>query len=233
MNDKDTKHSKICFRNLSFERKLEYLWDYYKFHLLGIIIVLALMIGSLLIWHENSKPVLLNGYLLNTNWGDEQAQKLLEEYASYGNYPLKEYNAYFNASVFIDTSIKDQMSTVAYTKVMSDLDMKEIDFFFCNQEMFNYFGEKEAFGDLEKSMPANLQERFQDKLISVKLYDEEGNVIGTYAAGINISDSPVLASMQKEHILYEESQIFFTVPYNSQRLEKVWEFLEFLYYQQS
>lgn len=229
MKDKDTQFSKICFRELSPQGKLEYLWDYYKFHLLGILILFAFIIGSILIWHQNSKPVLLNGYLLNADWGDEQAQELLQKYASFEGYNLDEYNAYFNSSVFIDTSIKDQMSTVAYTKVMSDLDVKEIDFFFCNDEMFDYFGKRETFLDLEKSMPQDIYQRFHSRLITTDILDGDGNVTDTYIAGIDISDSPVLQKLQQEKNLYEDGTIYFAVPYNSQHLDQVWNFLTFLY----
>ncbi len=230
MKDKDTIHSKICFRRLSFGEKLEYLWDYYKFHLFGFLLLLALIIGSILIWFDNSKPTLLNGYLLNTDWGDNQTQKLLEEYASFGTYNSDNYNAHFNCSVYIDTTIKDQMSTVAYTKVMTDLDMKEIDFFFCNQEMFDYFGEREIFLNLETSIPKDLYQRFQNQLIMIEILDDGGNVTNSYAAGIDISNSPVLQRLQQqERNLYEDGTIYFTIPYNSERLEQVWNFLEFLY----
>lgn len=229
MKDKDTQFSKICFRELSAQKKLEYLWDYYKFHLLGILLLLGFLLGSILIWQQNSKPVLLNGYLLNANWGDEQAQKLLQEYASFEGYNLDDYNAYFNSSVFIDTSIKDQMSTVAYTKVMSDLDVKEIDFFFCNDEMFDYFGERETFLDLQKSMPQTLYQRFQNQMCTTDIIDEDGNVTYTYISGIDISDSPVLQKLQQEKTLYEDGTIYFAIPYNSQRLDQVWNYLEFLY----
>ena len=229
MNDKDTQYSKICFKKLTKAEKLEYIWDYYKFHLLGILFLLSLFIGSFFIWQQNSKPVLLNSYLLNTDWGDQQAQKLLEEYASFHSYDLKNYNAYFNSSVFIDTKIKDQMSTVAYTKVMSDLDVKKTDFYFCNRETFDYFGERETFLNLETAMPKELLEQFQHQLLTVNTYDEHGNVSSSYVAGIDISNSPVLLKAQAERKLYEDGNVYFTVPYNSERLDEVWKFLEFLY----
>ncbi|MBQ2802055.1 MAG: hypothetical protein IJF03_11805 [Lachnospiraceae bacterium] len=231
MKDNDTQYSKICFWELSKERKLEYIWDYYKFHILGILLLLALLIGSILIWQQNSKPTLINGYLLNTDWGDEQAQELLEKYAAFHSYDLENYNAYFNSSVYIDTSIKDQMSTVAYTKVMSDLDVKETDFYFCNQEMFDYFGQRETFLNLEAAMPQELYERFENQLITATIVDENGNETNGYVAGIDISDSPVLARLQQERKIYEDGTVYFTVPYNSERLEEVWKFLEFLYFE--
>ena len=229
MEDKDTAFSKICFKELTFERKLEYLWDYYKFHFLSALVILALLIGSFFIWQENSKPVILNGYLLNTNWGDDLAAELLKDFADAKGYDLDQGNAYFNSSVYIDADIKDQMSTVAYTKVMTDLDMKEIDFFFCNQEMFQYFGEKETFLDLSQNMPEEFLNKFQDKLVTTDIYDENGTVINTYIAGIDISDAPVLAKMQEERKLYEDSPVLLTIPYNTVRLDKVMEFIQFLY----
>ena len=230
MEDKDTVFSKICFRELSFERKLEYLWDYYKFHFLGILLLLFLLIGGIFTWQEKSKPDLLNGYLLNTNWGDDTAQELLKDFADKKGYDLDEYNAYFNSSVFIDTAIQDQMSTVAYTKVMTDLDMKEIDFFFCNQEMFDYIGQRETFINLETAMPADLYQRFEKQLVTTNIYDDNGNVVDTYVTAIDISDSPVLMKLQQNRAMYDDGAIYFSVPYNSQRLEQVWIFLEFLYY---
>ena len=229
MENKDTTFSKISFKELSFEKKLEYLWDYYKFHFLGILLILALLIGSILIWKQNSKPDILNGYLLNTNWGDDMAKELLKDFADAKGYDLDQGNAYFNSSVFIDTDIKDQMSTVAYTKVMTDLDMKEIDFFFCNQEMFEYFGEKETFLNLTEHLPEEFLSKFQDKLVTTHIYDENGNVIDTYVAAIDINDSPVLLKMQEERKLYDDSQALLTIPYNTTRLDKVMEFISFLY----
>lgn len=229
MKDKDSSFSKISFKELSFERKLEYLWDYYKFHFLGGLFVLLLLIGSILIWQENSKPDILNGYLLNSNWGDDLAKELLEDFVDAKGYDLEQGNAYFNSSVFIDTDIKDQMSTVAYTKVMTDLDMKEIDFFFCNQEMFEYFGEKETFLNLTQNLPTDMLDKFQNNLVTTNIYDENGNVTDTYVAGIDISDAPVLLKMQEERKLYEDGQVFLTIPYNTTHLDTVIEFIEFLY----
>lgn len=229
MKDKDTTFSKICFKELSFQGKLEYFWDYYKFHFFGALLVFALLIGSILIWQENSKPDILNGYLLNTNWGDDLAEELLKDFADARGYDLEQGNAYFNSSVYIDTDIKDQMSTVAYTKVMTDLDMKETDFFFCSQEMFDYFGEKGIFLNLTENLPEEFLNKYHDKLLTTDIYDENGNVTATYIAAIDISDAPVLVKMQQERALYEDSPVLLTIPYNTTRLEKVMEFIEFLY----
>lgn len=229
MKDKDTAHSKICFRELSAEKKLEYFWDYYRFHFFGILILLVFIIGSLLIFRQNSKPDILNGYLLNTNWGDDLAKELLKEFADAKGYDLEKGNAYFNSSVFIDTNTKDQMSTVAYTKVMTDLDMKEIDFFFCNQEMFDYFGQKETFLNLNENLPQEFLDKFGDKLVSTTVYGENGTVLNTYDAAIDISDSPVLAKMQEKRKLYDENTILLSIPYNTTRLDRTLEFIEFLY----
>ena len=61
--------------------------------------------------------------------------------------------------------------------------------------------------------------------------DENGNETNGYVAGIDISDSPVLARLQQERKIYEDGTVYFTVPYNSERLEEVWKFLEFLYFE--
>ena len=229
MKDNTTKLSKIKFKELSFQGKLEYFWDYYKFHFGGAILFLLLLIGGIFAWMEDAKPDILNGYLLNSNWGDDKAFLLLQEYADKKGYDLKEGNAYFNSSVYIDVQLKDQMSSVAYTKVMSDLDMKEIDFFFCNEEMVQYFGEKEAFVNLSEALPEEFLNQFEGKLLTTNTYDEEGNITDTYIAGIDISNSPVLTSLEKDRKLYEDSPVILTIPYNTMRLERVQEFILFLY----
>lgn len=229
MKDTDTQFSKICFKKLSPQRKLEYLWDYYKFHLFAILALSTIIISSIFILRQNAKPTLLNGYLLNADWGDEQAKELLQEYAACRGYNLDEYNAYFNSSVFIDTAIKDQMSTVAYTKVMSDFDVKKIDFFFCNREMLDYFGEREIFLNLENAMPQNLYQRFEKQMITTDALNATQNNTPAYACGIDISNSPVLKRLQQQKNMYEDQSVFLAVPYNSQHPEQVWDFLQFLY----
>ena len=229
MQDNTTKFSKIKFLELSFQGKIEHLWDYYKFHFGGALLLILLLIGGIFAWMEDAKPDILNGYLLNSNWGDDQASLLLQEYAGKKGYDLEEGNAYFNSSVYIDVQLKDQMSSVAYTKVMSDLDMKEIDFFFCNQEMFQYFGEKEAFLDLSEALPKDFLNQFDGRLLTTNSYDENGNITDTYIAGIDISESPVLLSMEQETKIYEDSPVILAIPYNTVRLERVMEFITFLY----
>lgn len=227
--DKDQELSKISFQKLSWNDKLEYLWDYYKFHVLGIIFVLALVIAGIFYLKEDSKPDILNGYLLNSNWGDDKAQELLQEFAAAQGYDLEKGNAYFNSSVYIDVQLQDQMSSVAYTKVMSDLDMKRTDFYFCNEEMFDYFGEKEAFLNLETAVSSELLEKYKERLITTTTYDEDGNVLKTYVAGIDVSDAPVLERMQQDGRIYEDGKIIFSIPYNTVRLERAMEFLDFLF----
>lgn len=227
--DKDQELSKISFQKLSWNDKLEYLWDYYKFHVLGIIFVLALVIAGIFYLKEDSKTDILNGYLLNSNWGDDKAQELLQEFAAAQGYDLEKGNAYFNSSVYIDVQLQDQMSSVAYTKVMSDLDMKRTDFYFCNEEMFDYFGEKEAFLNLETAVSSELLEKYKERLITTTTYDEDGNVLKTYVAGIDVSDAPVLERMQQDGRIYEDGKIIFSIPYNTVRLERAMEFLDFLF----
>lgn len=229
MLDNTTKFSKIKFRELSLQGKLEHLWEYYRFHFGGALLLILLLIGGIFAWIEDAKPDILNGYLLNSNWGDEQAFLLLQKYADAKGYDLGEGNAYFNSSVYIDVRLKDQMSSVAYTKVMSDLDMKEIDFFFCNEEMFQYFGEKEAFLNLSEALPKDFLQQFENKLLTTNTYDENGTIVDTYIAGIDISDSPVLLAMEKDRNIYEDSPIILSIPYNTMRSKRVMEFISFLY----
>lgn len=228
--EKDLEMSKVSFKQLSNAQKLEYIWDYYKFHLLTVLFILFLVIAGIFYLRLDARPDILNGYLLNSNWGDDKAQELLQAFADANGYDLEKGNAYFNSSVYIDVQLKDQMSSVAYTKVMSDLDMKRTDFYFCNQEMFDYFGEKEAFLNLETALSEDTLNKYQDRLITTTTYNEDGSVAETYAAGIDISDSPVLATMQQEGKIYEDGTIIFSIPYNTTRLDTSLEFLEFLFY---
>ncbi len=209
-------------------KKLSYLWDYYRFHIIAGVFVLILIIAGICFSMQNNKPIFLNGYFLNADWGDELAGKMLEDYANSKNCDLTQYKAYFNSSVYIDTELKDQMSSVAYTKVMSEFDMKRVDFFFANQTIFDYFGPKEAFLDLEKNLPNDLLEKCQDNLIKTQQYDENNKVVGDYVAGIDVSNTKKLKEYEKSRKMYEDSPVIFSVAYNTIRLEEVIDFLRWL-----
>lgn len=209
-------------------KKLSYLWDYYRFHIIAGVFVLILIIAGICFSMQNNKPIFLNGYFLNADWGDELAGKMLEDYANSKNCDLTQYKAYFNSSIYIDTELKDQMSSVAYTKVMSEFDMKRVDFFFANQTIFDYFGPKEAFLDLEKNLPNDLLEKYQDNLIKTQQYDENNKVVGEYVAGIDVSNTKKLKEYEKSRKMYEDSPVIFSVAYNTSRLEEVIDFLRWL-----
>ena len=220
---KDKKNAKQTIK-----KKLSYFWDYYRFHMFAGIFVLILAVAGICFSVQNNKPVFLNGYFLNSNWGDDLSRKMLEDYASFKGCDLDKHKAYFNSSVYIDTQLKDQMSSVAYTKVMSEFDMKRVDFFFANQTIFDYFGPKEAFLDLEKNLPNDLLEKYQDNLIKTQQYDENDKVVGEYVAGIDVSNTKKLKEYEKSRKMYEDSPVIFSVAYNTIRLEEVMDFLRWL-----
>lgn len=212
----------------TLHKKLSYVWDYYRFHIIAGVFILILVIAGICFSVQNNKPTFLNGYFLNANWGDDLAGKMLEDYAVSKNCDLSKHKAYFNSSVYIDTELKDQMSSVAYTKVMSEFDMKRVDFFFSNQITFDYFGPKEAFLDLGKNLPEDLLKKYQDRLIMTKHYNEDDEVIGEYVAGIDVSNTKKIKDYEQSRKMYEDSPVIFSVAYNTIRLEEVMDFLRWL-----
>lgn len=177
------------FRALPWKKKMTYIWDYYRFHLLFGIIGSVAMISLVSNWINYRKP-LLDIIMVNNGVFEEAEEQSENEnhllgfdtfLVDYG-YDVEKDTVYVDSSLYF-TNSADDYDTAQVLAVMLASGGKDV--FFATEEVYSAYAEDGAVMDLETILPQDLLLEYEDCLVYTKLH---GNG-DTYPCGIRLRDN--------------------------------------------
>lgn len=171
-------------RKGTWKQKTEYIWEYYKVHII-VICFFAFLIFSYLYSVITEKQILLNGIFLNTVTYDA-VEELKEEYIKENSINTKKYDIAFEAGwnysleAVGESALNNSHTSqiIAVRTVAGDLD-----FVIGNSSVMESFSYGEYFCDLREVLSEEEIERFYPYFLYVD------NMAETVPVLINISDS--------------------------------------------
>ena len=170
---------KTDFKALSKKQKVGYIWDYYRWHILIAIVVIAFA-GSLIHHYATYKESVLDIIMINCNYAYTNDTPGLEEYCDMIDInPEKE-------TVAVDVSLTFSEADTYSTNYYSDqsltlkLSVGGGDILFCNENVFMEYATAHSFTDLSTVLTEEELAEWSDSLIYVT--DEETNY--EYPCGI-------------------------------------------------
>lgn len=163
--DEFKEERKAVLKDGSFKQKLAYFWDYYKWHTIGTIAAVAMVISLVYnITHQRDEAlyvaVLNSANLLQDNSFTDQFM----EYA--GINPDTE-------SVTLDTSMDisfTEMTDIivgSMEKMMAYLAAAQLDIIIAGDELYEHYANEETFLDLRNVLTEEQLERYQSDLYYV------------------------------------------------------------------
>ena len=186
-------------RQMGFKAKLEYIWEYYKLLLAGIV-VFFFIVGSILnAWVFNPNPQTA----LFIQWSsDFMPHEELDFFADLLTEHLVEdgVNETVIATMFFDNPDDPQMMMAMVTQRMAMLAAGELDIFVQNAEQLATTAEQGMIMPIDDLL-VEIRENHPMILSSVEerviysLYDPSDDGGEIRAMGIDISDSPLLENM--------------------------------------
>ncbi len=217
--------------HMSFKEKIGYIWEYYKLHMLVGLFILFFL-GAIGTGIYNST--------FDTRRYQQNFQVITEDFAHAMGYDGKK------DQIFVETMIggfgdaagpaADTDPTAAldpnnmsdpmgdYTTVMKMtalISARELDVVICDQEAFEYYGEKMgAFYDLSTLLPEDLAAQTKDRAVSLTLA-ETGQ---TVTAGIDITDT-----WFAEDVDLTMEPAYLCVVSNSQRTDAALDLIRYIY----
>ena len=209
--------AKPDFKNMSTGKKLEYVWDYYRFHILGTI-VLVIVFGSIIHHYATIKTAVLDMIFLNA-YSAENENDPFEEFLLEQGYDPNEYEVYLTTSLgFLLTEDDYQADYTTLQALSAMFSTGEVDVFATPPQVFveyapagymtdlsTVFTEDELAAYSDKIVYATLEETgetspFAFNLNGCRWLNDYGYYAGDYYMAITAnSDSPELT---KEFILY-------------------------------
>jgi hypothetical protein len=164
-------------KNLHGFRKIEYIFDYYKWYFVGAIVAVVVIAAfAHMIWDGNRPYRLRVCAVLNTDdscqdWFDSFEEKLTADGKS----------GAFKAILGLNFNESDQYSYVEEAEVMAYVDSKRFDVAVCNEDLYRFLLAESACLTLDTALPADMADELMasGKLLydSANLQEDiEGNV---------------------------------------------------------
>lgn len=198
---------KAILAPMSKKERMAYIWDYYKFHIIGSITAIILLI-SLISSMGDKKEEYLNMTIMGKGI-DSEGVALVQEKLTNKLVKDKEKEEVFVETLTYDPLSQDEISRAGIQKMTAQITTGSIDLLIVDKELF------EEISSLEKSLLALNEIKGIDKtdfeFVYPKLSDEN-------FYGISTSDIKLLDSLQ-----LDENKVL-CVPSNTKKLKEINEF---------
>lgn len=149
-------------------KKLSYIWDYYKFYIVGVPLALLLLAYIIFVF-SSSKDVPFSVYFINQNISLEDAESYEEELRREETLTAAADEVYVDISLTITPDTPDFDSQMSFTTAISG---HTIDIMIGDEAFFAYYSSKSAFADLSEFLPPDLYESLSPYIIESE--NEEG-----------------------------------------------------------
>lgn len=204
---------KVDLKHLSRRELLEYIWDYYKLHIIGGLFCIFLLFSLISSYFRNSQTQ-LTVLMINNYSYLEHDETHFEEFMASNGYQVTENSIVFDDLLFTGDETYDY-ETLQKLRVLLAAGDSEI--IFGNGELFDYCVEQGGLMDLREILSDELLNLYQDDF----LYFEAEN--GTrYPCAVALANSP----WAEKHPEYKD--YCFGIPYHSDHEELAFELTNYL-----
>lgn len=207
------------FKNMSIKKKLAYVWDYYRFHIGGII-VLAIVFGSIFHHYATMKESVMTAVFINGHSPYEGLPGLDEFFASQG---FDEATQEINITTSLRLSLTEESYQADYYTLESLNAMfavGDMDIFAAPYQLYNQFAPAGYVADLRIVFSEEELSAYEDIL----LYAVSTETGEEMPCGFDMSKNRWL----KEYEYYSEENCHMGIPANSDNPQIAKEFLLYL-----
>lgn len=207
--------------SLPFGKRMRYYFDFFKFPLLGILIV-----GILVFFFVKevifAPEVIFYGVIVNrTEVTAITDDEFIKSFPDYSKYNTNREKIYFSSDMFFNDSDIESAA-----KLIANASSGDINVMICNKDTFDRLSQAGLFADLDNY--PELKAKYSDSLLSydhTKNDTPEDDSLGIKAYGIDISDSAVLKSLNAFH---ENEKTYLCIGLNSNTSDVVLSFIDWI-----
>ena len=158
-------------KEMSFKDKFWYIWEYYKFPIIGVIIAVFLVgsIGSAM--YNNRFDTALSCAVLNSRYDSDALtvdQYFNEGFRAFiGLDENTKIDVDYSMSPTFDESAMNEYSYAELAKLTAMSSSKGLDVMIGRPDVIDHYGEMDGFLNLEEALPPDLYEQVKDYLYPV------------------------------------------------------------------
>ena len=158
-------------KEMSFKDKFWYIWEYYKFPIIGVIIAVFLVgsIGSAM--YNNRFDTALSCAVLNSRYDSDALtvdQYFNEGFRAFiGLDENTKIDVDYSMAPTFDESAMNEYSYAELAKLTAMISSKGLDVMIGRPDVIDHYGEMDGFLNLEEALPPDLYEQVKDYLYPV------------------------------------------------------------------
>lgn len=209
---------KKSFKELKPKQKVSFIWDYYKWWIIGGILFIVIAANAIPAIIENQKEVALYAVFVNTEIANPDSTDIIDNYIKEKDIDMENKRTVLDTSLIINRNRGDQFSMQCNQKMLALFASNEPDILLCDADNYDFYAENGCFASLEDVLPKELFEKYKPYMLTCSSSDDQ-----TIYYGINVSTSKVLA---KENA-YTTTPIF-SICSKVNQPENAIKFLEYL-----
>ncbi|MGN0708070.1 MAG: hypothetical protein ACI4JC_08740 [Faecalibacterium sp.] len=212
-------------RPMTLRKRLQYILYYYRFWIMGLVILLAVgfYIGDAVV--QSHKEILLQGFFTNDEYNLFPAGRIGAEYADTQDL-TRQQRIVFDDVLYIDMGGQAADYTAASNgKLIAYIVTQELDFVVTSDEVLEYYKDELPMLDLSRALPQDLRDALAAK--GAELYankNEDGTISypaldmtqSRYIAGEDLAGDP---DIQHTYYLF--------VPASAPHLEQIIQFIRY------
>lgn len=159
----EIKEQNRKLKDMTFSKKCEYIWGYYKFWILGTIGAIILICIGVHDMRLNLRPVYLQVAVLNSNFVIDDTSTILDDYVAWDQIDTEAYNLHVMTSMNIDENAQDQMSLANMEKMVAMISAKTLNVVIAPKRVINHYIDLNAYADLNEVLPKELKAELEEK----------------------------------------------------------------------
>ena len=237
--DKKQKNKEL-FSQMGFKDKLIYIWDYYKWWIIGTVALVAVTVSMVTTIKENSKPVYLSIEMINTYLGNDSSNTVEEDFIKELGIDTEVYNTSFGFDMILSNDAADAGMMGFRERLIANYAAATLDVVIAPKKIIEGAANCDNYARLDEILPQDLIDELKDREyefyyfdpLSDDIEDDEGDDLEPYFAGVYLDTCSYLNNMG-ENGAYptaenDEDKVIFTITANGPCHEHAAEFLRFL-----
>jgi hypothetical protein len=206
----------------SFRAKVEYIWQYYKLWIIGIVCAVSLVSYVSYRYVTTLKENWFFITFTNTYADVGNGSELWKGYVSYSGFDTTVKNVEFNDNSYFDCATGNDTGNEYYQIFVAHVEAKTLDAVTMEKDSLVALGASGRLLDLNDPSCASIVEKYGDRLVYCEPYDEEYGS-DEVPVGIDISDSILMT----KYNIYPDNCVLGIGAY-AEHLDAVEEFLDYI-----
>lgn len=192
-------------QGMTFGKKIEYIWDYYKFHILGTMLLVS-MLYSVIYNIATNHPLGLYVYLLNASGtvGRYSQEELEKNYMSYAGIDPGRLKVVIDTTTTMNPYVNSEYSMAASARISAVFAAGDLDVLAADPVTFEHYAKNGAYKDLREVLSEATYRKLEDEgriyymeLEALEAGDREKTALKTFEEAPEEETETGMAEMER------------------------------------